>query len=474
MAAPPASDAGHVLLPGVVFHGVYQVVRCMRSGGMGAVYEVVHTPTRRRRALKVMHPCFGADAEMRTRFRREATAAADVESEHVVETIDAGVDDATGVPFIAMELLRGEDLGQLVRRRGVFAPHEVVMLLTQVARALDLTHAAGIIHRDLKPENLFLTLRDDGTPRVKILDFGVAKLMAESAVADSTGTVGTPLYMAPEQVQGGKGLSPSADLYALAHVAYTLLVGRAYWAEDRAAAGGVVPFLVRLLEGNPEAPSVRAARRNVALPPAFDAWFARATAVAPQHRFASAGLMLQALGEAVAALPESVPGAAVARMRDMLVPAPAAGQSDVPPADSATTPMRSGAASGAGPSQLGVVSDANWPRAARRPLLLVFAALAIAGVFVLVVLTWTSNPSHESAGPNPAPTSSEDTPAPAALESESPEPAATEASATAPSARASARAAASHETKTRAVRGTRPRGNTSTAPAATGDPLDTY
>jgi eukaryotic-like serine/threonine-protein kinase len=143
-----------VLAAGHVFHGRYEVVGCIRSGGMGAIYEVIHIETRRRRALKIMLPSIVTNPDMQARFKLEATVAADIESEHIVETFDAGVDAETGAPFLVMELLRGEDLGAIVDREGALPAEDVVLLLSQAASALDKTHAAGVVHRDLKPENL--------------------------------------------------------------------------------------------------------------------------------------------------------------------------------------------------------------------------------------------------------------------------------------------------------------------------------
>jgi serine/threonine-protein kinase len=167
------------LVEGSVFSDRYRIVRCIAAGGMGAVYEVTHIETDRRRALKVMHPHFLQSEELRDRFRQEARVAAHVESEFIVDVFDAGVDAATQMPFLVMELLRGEEIGKLLQRNGRFSPIEVVTYLHQAALALDKTHRAMIVHRDLKPENLFLTYREDGAPRVKVLDFGIAKVVAE-------------------------------------------------------------------------------------------------------------------------------------------------------------------------------------------------------------------------------------------------------------------------------------------------------
>jgi serine/threonine-protein kinase len=272
------------------------------AGGMGAVYEVVHIETERRRALKIMHPHIVQSDELRERFSREAKVAAHIESDFIVDVFDAGFDEATRVPFLVMELLRGQELGKLLKKVGRFSPQQVVSYLHHAALALDKTHRAHIIHRDLKPENMFLTEREDGPPRVKVLDFGIAKIVAESATAGATQSVGTPLYMAPEQFDPRMRLSPSVDLYALAMVAYTFLVGVAYWADE--ARGGNVFALARVVgEGLREPASARAAARGVMLPPSFDAWFARATARDPAARFPSATEMVDALAVACGVLP---------------------------------------------------------------------------------------------------------------------------------------------------------------------------
>ena len=287
------------LTEGSVFAGRYKVVRCMAMGGMGAVYEVLHIETDRRRALKVMLPHVVANEELRGRFRQEARVAAHVESEFIVDVFDAGVDDTTQMPFLVMELLRGEELGKRLQRVGRFHPKDVIAYLQQTAFALDKTHRASIVHRDLKPENLFLTDREDGQPRVKVLDFGIAKIIAEAGTSENaTRSLGTPLYMAPEQFRAS-GVSAATDIYSLGMVAFTFLVGSPYWLEESRTEGSVFAFAMISIHGPPEAASVRARRRGVELPPAFDAWFAQMTAVQPSARFASAGGAIQAMAEAL-------------------------------------------------------------------------------------------------------------------------------------------------------------------------------
>jgi serine/threonine-protein kinase len=281
---------------GAVFHGRYELVRCIRSGGMGAVYEVLDQKTRRRRAMKVMLPSVAASADFRARFQRESTVTAEIESDHIVETFDADVDEATAVPFLVMELLKGDDLGRVLEHRGALAPVEAIELLRQAALGLDKTHQAGIVHRDLKPENLFLTRSDDGQPRVKILDFGIAKVVESDRDARLTRAVGTPLYMAPEQIKGEGNISSRADLFALGHIAYALLTGEPYWAEDSWEAPAAFQLFSRMILGPKEAPVARALRRrNVALPPGFDVWFYRATAANALQRYESATSMVKEL-----------------------------------------------------------------------------------------------------------------------------------------------------------------------------------
>ncbi|MCC6523996.1 MAG: protein kinase [Polyangiaceae bacterium] len=294
------------LAPGERFRGRYEVVRAIGVGGMGVVYEVVDQVTERRRALKLMQPSMLGDAESQRRFRREATVAAAIDSEHVAEVLDAGVDEERGAPFIVMELLRGQELAELLTERGSLPAEEVVLYLEQAAVALDKAHAAGIVHRDLKPENLFVTYRDDGSPRVKLLDFGIAKMVDRATGPQTKGILGTPLYMAPEQVHGEAPVSGRTDVYALGHIAYALFTGEPYFTAEQDAGASVYQLLVVLVRGASEPASVRArARSHKELPAAFDAWFARATAPVPAGRFATPGEAIAALATALGVEPSA-------------------------------------------------------------------------------------------------------------------------------------------------------------------------
>ena len=304
---------------GELFADRYRLVRPIKEGGMGAVYEVVDVRSERRRALKVLLSDLLEDADLRARFEREAKVTAAVESEHLVEVFDAGVDGATRCPFLVMELLRGDDLDGVLETRGALPAREIVTLLRQVAGALDKTHEAGIVHRDLKPENLFLTTREDGSPRMRILDFGIAKVVVKSA-SGPTRTMGTPMYMAPEQAQGGD-IGPAVDLYALAHIAYTMLVGRCYWANE-AATMEAIPFLMRIARGGDEPLTVRAARAGRALPKELDVWFVKATAADPDERYGTASGLVEALAVGLTSVRDDEPMAT--RSKETASPARAA------------------------------------------------------------------------------------------------------------------------------------------------------
>jgi serine/threonine-protein kinase len=176
-----------------------------------------------------------------------------------------------------------------------------VSCLYQTSLALDRTHKASVVHRDLKPENIFLCERDDGPPQIKVLDFGIAKFATSAKGAgQATNSVGTPLYMAPEQFHPGADVTPAADIYALGLLAYTLLVGTDYWHEELDRDENVFAFALIAMKGPVETPSVRAMRvAGIPLSAAFDAWFSRATAVAPTARFATASEAVRELSSAL-------------------------------------------------------------------------------------------------------------------------------------------------------------------------------
>lgn len=283
------------LQPGTIIAGRYRVASKLGHGGMGAVYLVHHVHTDESLALKVLHPQVLRDASLVERFRREARAPARITSEHIARVTDADTAaDLDGAPFYVMEFLRGRDLERILKEDGPIAPALVVEYLRQAARALDKAHAAGIVHRDLKPENLFLTHREDETPCIKLLDFGIARLADNDGPGMSTqvGCVfGTPNYMAPEQTTGNtEQVGPATDIWAFGLVAFKLLVGHEFFTAKS------TPHLYAQVLSDPiPPPSVRGSTHG----PAFDAWFARCVTRRIEDRYPSAGEAVAGLAAAL-------------------------------------------------------------------------------------------------------------------------------------------------------------------------------
>src|SRR5688572_25421014 len=168
---------------------------------MGAVYEVEDTVLSRRRALKTLLPELGSHLEMRRRFQAEIDALKRIQHEAIVDIVDVGFHPELGFPFLVMERLEGENLEQLVKARGTLDAPSTLKILAQVASGLDAIHDANIVHRDLKPSNVFLERRANGLAEVKLLDFGIAKVL-DTGAGKTTLIAGTPGYMAPEQFEG--------------------------------------------------------------------------------------------------------------------------------------------------------------------------------------------------------------------------------------------------------------------------------
>jgi eukaryotic-like serine/threonine-protein kinase len=285
--------------PGTVIADRYRVVRQLGRGGMGSVFLVEHVHTDEHLALKILHAAVIADSIALERFRREARTPARINSDHVVRVTDADIaTEIGGAPFLVMEYLRGEDLDQRLERAGPVNATDVVLYLRQTARALDKAHALGIVHRDLKPENLFLTTREDGTPCIKILDFGIAKLTGEAsrelvrAAATTTGQIfGTPLFMSPEQAKGESSkICPQTDVWALGLIAHRLLTGRDIWTAE------TITHLIAQIAYEPmPVPSDHGAPFGHE----YDEWFAICCARNVKERYASAGEAVTALAKSL-------------------------------------------------------------------------------------------------------------------------------------------------------------------------------
>jgi serine/threonine protein kinase len=214
---------------GEVLAGKYKVEKILGMGGMGVVVAATHLDLREVRAIKLIRPDVETDQSVE-RFLREARAVVRLRSEHVAEVYDVGRLES-GAPYIVMELLEGEDLSAMLKARGPFPIEEAVLYVTQACHALAEAHAAGIVHRDLKPGNLFLTRRLDGSPCIKVLDFGISKVTkSERLDPEMTGAkdlIGSPLYMSPEQMRSARKVDARADVWALGAILYKLITGRA-------------------------------------------------------------------------------------------------------------------------------------------------------------------------------------------------------------------------------------------------------
>jgi serine/threonine-protein kinase len=229
---------GDLVAPGRLVVDKYRIERVIGTGGMGVVVEAWHLGFDERVAIKFLMPQAGTDDEALARFEREARAAFKIKSEHVCRVIDVGKLDArTGgsserVPFMVMEYLEGRDLGEILTARKGLAIEDAVDWILQACEAVAEAHVAGIVHRDLKPENLFLTHRADGTPCIKVLDFGLSKIQSaagtvprERALTAVRQVMGTPQYMSPEQWMSAAEVGPAADIWALGVILFELVTG---------------------------------------------------------------------------------------------------------------------------------------------------------------------------------------------------------------------------------------------------------
>jgi serine/threonine protein kinase len=227
------SDSGRMkspVAPGDIVAGKYRIERVLGSGGMGVVVAARHIDLDQPVALKFILPHALAGKGNVERFMREARAAVRLKSEHVARVYDVGR-DAEDRPFMVLELLEGMDLAKLSKQKGPLPVADAVEYVLQACEALVEAHAAGIVHRDLKPQNLFVTRRLNGTPLLKVLDFGIAKAfgpgaIGQMALTDSAAIIGSPLYMAPEQMRSARTAEVRSDIWALGVILYELLGGQ--------------------------------------------------------------------------------------------------------------------------------------------------------------------------------------------------------------------------------------------------------
>jgi len=268
-----------------------RLVRPLGAGGMGSVWLADHLALHTQVVVKFISAELANHKEAIARFEREAAAASQVKSPHVVQILDHGVTDE-GTPFIVMELLEGRDLAVHLEKFGRMTVGEVAEVVAQLCRALSRAHERGIVHRDIKPQNIFLCDAGSGELFVKLLDFGIAKGASVEKLDTNTKTgtvVGSPYYMSPEQLVGAKDIDFRTDLWSVGVVAFEALTGM------RAFDGETVGALALRIHNDPlPIPSAR----NDNLPPTVDEWFEHACARGPSGRFHSAKEMADAFAVA--------------------------------------------------------------------------------------------------------------------------------------------------------------------------------
>ena len=290
--------------PGDVLLGKYRVERVLGSGGTGVVVAAVHTELEQPVAIKLLRAKLAAHPQLGERFLREARAAASLRSEHCVRVFDVGLLDAPPrepgpvlrLPYIVMEYLEGADLRARLSC-GPLPIEEATGILREACEAVGEAHERGLVHRDLKPDNLFLATTGDGARRVKVLDFGISKKVYredEPRLTAESSFLGTPLYMAPEQMRSARNADPRSDVWSLGAVLYELLTGRTPF-----SGATLVETCARVTTESPVPP--RSLRPEV--PPRLEAIVLTCLEKEPERRFPSAralGAALSALGRDVA------------------------------------------------------------------------------------------------------------------------------------------------------------------------------
>ncbi len=463
MGNPPVHPT-HIMTPpgmpreGDVIAGKYRIERLIGMGGMGAVVAARHIELDERVAIKMLLPHLPASGEPAARFLREAKATIRIKNEHVVRVLDVGRTDK-GSPYIVMEYLDGQDLGQLLERSGPLPVEDTVDYVMQACEAIAAAHALGVVHRDLKPANLFLAAASDGSALVKVLDFGISKI-AESAANQapgltSTATVmGTPCFMSPEQLRSTRDVDARADIWSMGAILHALMTGTPpYDGESNADVSAKIirdlPTPLRQLR--PDAPAE------------LEAIVLRCLEKDPARRFPDVASLADALSRVTPRDSSKASAVRVARIAAAVAPTilsepPHHAQPFTPGGQAAPGPTRTASAWGETRSE---------EKRGRKIAGMVAVVGIVAGAAVFGALRWHAGPVA-SAPPAVTTVSAAAMQAPAATTaSETPVIAPAPSASTAPAATASAVAAAS---KPGAVHGAGPKGAPSAAPTASTKP----
>jgi serine/threonine-protein kinase len=393
-----------VYAPGSILAGKYRIECVLGEGGMGMVVEATHIGLGTKVALKFLHPHLVGHQSLMERFMREARASAQLRSEHVCRVSDVGQFE-DGTAYIVMELLHGSDLARIAKARGPMPPQLVIDYLLQACAGIAEAHQLRIVHRDLKPANLFVTSRPDGSPLVKVLDFGVAKAPQGDnfSLTQTSNVMGSPGYMSPEQLRSSKEADARSDVWSLGVTMYELISGRQPWAAE-----SITELTLRIaMDPLPPLPAT--------VPPELAAVIARCMEKDPAARY-------QTVAELAAALaPFGSPDARDLATRVSRVLRGSRPTISPPPADPSAPTVASATTLG---SSNGAIAESGprgrswrWPAA--------LGAVAAIGVAVVVVSVTRGGGGSEPAAataprPAPAPTP---TPAPAPAPTPAPTPA---------------------------------------------------
>jgi serine/threonine-protein kinase len=381
----------------------YELVSILGEGGMGAVYLARHTFTGRKAAVKLLHPQLAQDQVLVTRFMNEARATAAIGHPNIIDIIDVGFLPDGRAPYLMMELLQGESLAKRLQRDHPLPIPEAIEIAVQTAFALTAAHAAEIVHRDLKPDNLFL-VPDPSMGRlrmrVKVLDFGIAKLRGElssGSIKTQTGTImGTPQYMSPEQCRGlADQIDHRTDIYALGIIVYEMVCGSPPFVSE-----GLGDMLMMHMSQAPAPPRTV----NPAVPESLEATILHALAKDPNQRFACMADFQEALR----------PGGRVSTGSTAVSSAPARAPDQVPvqktvaPASDPSTASWVEAPVTTLTSTMGQVAggDANptWRRVPRaRRAVLAGGVLVAAALVVVATVALKGRPTTSAASIAPAP-----------------------------------------------------------------------